>query len=463
MEQQYRVVISGRTIGGRLLGELREDVSRAFKLQGEQLERMLSGRPLVVSRRSSRAAAEKLQARLQALSLEARIEAISDVVAIPTTAPAAAPLPAERASGEELFALNAPAAVVPPPVPPAPRTEVPAPMASVKLALSEADELVCPKCGEAQPKRTLCRKCGLDMPRFLAARAAAEDEAREEREASLAAQREAPRGGRTPADPGERQAGLFGISFSGRLGRLDYLVGSLLSTIVWLFFVLLAVKAGKPGIAGLGILISVIYGVRCIALRLHDSGRTGWLSLVILVPVLGAVMTLILLFIPGDDEANEHGPEPAAASGGRLFIAALAFVAIANVGYRTISQSPEKMALFLQAVSLGQATAEADENDASDESAMAEAPVEYADDNTIDIYVMAGCASCDQMRAWLHAKGLRHSVLAVDSDPQAAERLRMLIAGDGEGRIMLPVLVINGDVLPVNPDAEQVYRRLRRK
>jgi uncharacterized membrane protein YhaH (DUF805 family)/glutaredoxin/ribosomal protein L40E len=457
MEQQYRVVISGRTIGGRGLDELREDLGRAFKLQGEQLERMLSGRPLVVSRRSSRAAAEKLLARLQALSLEAHIEAISEVATVPSTAPAAACFPAEPANGEELFALGAPAASVPP----AARVEVPASMAPVKQAPSEADELVCPKCGEAQPKRTLCRKCGLDMPRFLAARAAAEDEARAEREASLAAQREVPRAGPLPVHPGEHQAGLFGISFSGRLGRLDYLVGSLLSTIVWLFFVLLAVKAGKPGIAGLGILFSVIYGVRCIALRLHDSGRTGWLSLVILVPVLGAVLALILLFIPGDDEANEHGPVPATAAGRRLLITALAFVAIANLSYRTISQSPEKMALFLQAVSLGQA--EADESEASEENAMPQATVEFADDNTIDVYVMAGCASCDQVRAWLHANGLRHSVLAVDSDPQAAERLHMLIAGDGEGRIMLPVLVINGDVLPGNPDAEQVYRRLRRK
>lgn len=460
MEEQYRVVISGRTIGGRMLGELREDVGRAFRLQGEQLERMLSGRPLVVLRRGSRAAAEKLQARLQDLSLEARIEAIGEA---PGPVPIPAPVPVEQAGGEELFALGAPLALVQTPATAASSATPASAMAQPKASPSEAGEMVCPKCGEPQPKRTLCRKCGLDMPRFQAARVAAEHEAREELAANVAAQREAPRGRRALAEPDGQEAGLFGISFSGRLGRLNYLAGSQLSTIVWLAFVLLAVKAGKPGIAGIGIVLSAIYGFRCVALRLHDCGRTGWLSLVILVPLLGVLLLLALLLIPGDDEANDHGPQPLAAGGRASLATLLVLIALGNLSFRTMTASPEKAFLFMQAVSLGQTGAEAEEDDASGEVAMPGSAVEYADDNNIEVYVMAGCTSCDQMRAWLRGNGLRHSVLAVDSDPQAAERLQMLIAGDGEGRIMLPVLVINGEVLPGNPDAEQVHRRLRRK
>lgn len=457
MEQQYRVVISGRTTGGKVLAELREDVGRAFSLRGEQLDRMLSGRPLVVSRSSSRLVAEKLLARLQVLALEARIETIGNTV--PASAPLPEPPSAPSSSADELFALASPVAIVTPPAP-APAPALAGGSAPVTVVPDQAaGEVVCPKCGEVQPKRTLCRQCGLDMPRFLAARQAAEREALEERAASLAAQRETRGGGERVSVPELRQAGLLGIGFGGRLGRLDYLAGSLLSTLVWLAFVLIAVKAGKPGLAGIGIFISAIYGLRCVALRLHDTGRTGWLSLVLLVPVLGAIMALILLFIPGDDDENDHGPLPASGSGRRLFVALLAFIAIGNLAFRSMNESPEKLALFVQAVSLGEAPAEA----AEDDSPGTDAAAEYADDNTIDIYVMAGCTACDQARAWLRAEGLRHTVMAVDSDPQAAEHLHSLIAGDGEGRIMLPVLVINGEVLPGNPDAEQVQRRLRRK
>lgn len=410
---------------------------------------MVSGRPLVVSRRSSREAAEKLLARLQQLSLEARIEAINEPVAAPISPPPPAP-----AGGEELFALGAPVAL-PQAAPPA---------ASVKAAettiaaAGEAAEIRCPKCGEAQPKRTLCRKCGLDMPRFIAARAAAEQEAREELAAEVAAQRSGPKGQASESTLPE--ARLFGFSFGGRLGRLHYLAGSLFSAVIWLAFVLLAVKAGKPGIAWIGIILSAIYGFRCVALRLHDCGRTGWLSLVMLVPLLGVLMFLVLLFIPGDDEVNDHGPQPLAAGGRAAFASLLVLIAMANLSYRTMSASPEKLALFMEAVSLGQTDAEAEDAHVLEEPGLPDAAVEYADDNRIEIYVVATCPTCDQMRAWLQANGLRHSVRAVDSDQQAAEQLHSLL---GDNETMLPVLVINGEVLPGDPDTEQVRRRLRRK
>lgn len=43
------------------------------------------------------------------------------------------------------------------------------------------NEVICPKCGEQQPPRNLCRACAIDMPRFLAARKAAEEEERASR------------------------------------------------------------------------------------------------------------------------------------------------------------------------------------------------------------------------------------------------------------------------------------------
>ena len=67
------------------------------------------------------------------------------------------------------------------------------------------------------------------------------------------------------------------------------------------------------------------------------------------------------------------------------------------------------------------------------------------------------------MRAWLDANRLSYTLYAVDSDNSAAERLHSIIAGDGQARINLPVLEVNGKVLPGNPDIGEVHRLLRQE
>ena len=189
MTQQFRVIISGRRLSGAPLAEIKAEVGRVFKLQGEQLDQLLNGKPKVVARSSPREAAEKLRDRMHALDLEAHIEALA-AAAPPPPPVAAEPQAAKPAEADELFALSGPGTV-------AAANNLPTgALPSPALALvAEAPEVVCPKCGEGQPKRTLCRKCGLDMPRYLAAQEAAEQQARAERAAELEAKRPPPGGG----------------------------------------------------------------------------------------------------------------------------------------------------------------------------------------------------------------------------------------------------------------------------
>jgi len=473
MTEKYRVVITGKTVTGVPLAWLREAVAQAFKVEGAPLERMLSGRPLVVLRSGPLEAAEKLHARLQTIGLEARVVSASEVAikTSPSAAPVRVPLPeiSVNAEADELFSLGAPGsaaslvqasveAASPPLAPPRPEA---APAPALELAMAE--DITCPKCGEVQPKRNLCRKCGLDMPRYRAAQEAAERDAFEEREARLAEHREARASGRSGGS-GQR-AGILGIGFGGRLGRFDYLAGSLLSSVLWLLFVMLAVKAGKPGVAGLGVFLVSIYGLRCIALRLHDTGRSGWLALVILVPLLGALMALALLFMRGEDDDNDYGQTPPDGGGRRALAVLLSFFVVSWMFYRDISRRPERAMQYVEAMTFGQGKKALAADDEAEEGSPAGArqQVRYAKSNEIDIYVMAGCGACDQMQSWLKAKGLPYTVHAVDRDPQAAERLRTMTAGDGQGRIMLPALKINGKLLPGNPDLDQVHKHLRQE
>jgi uncharacterized membrane protein YhaH (DUF805 family) len=44
--------------------------------------------------------------------------------------------------------------------------------------------------------------------------------------------------------------------------------------------------------------------------RLHDSGKSGWMVLIVVIPVVGAIWLLLLLAKQGDSEANQYGPRP---------------------------------------------------------------------------------------------------------------------------------------------------------
>ena len=65
---------------------------------------------------------------------------------------------------------------------------------------------------------------------------------------------------------------------------------------------------------GLAALIpSIAAGVR----RLHDTGKSGWMLLISLIPIVGAIAIIVLLAQPGTPDANEYGaPTSAEAASG---------------------------------------------------------------------------------------------------------------------------------------------------
>jgi uncharacterized membrane protein YhaH (DUF805 family) len=58
---------------------------------------------------------------------------------------------------------------------------------------------------------------------------------------------------------------------------------------------------------GLALIIpSVTVGIR----RLHDTNKTGWLMLLLLIPIVGWIPVLILCALEGTKGKNNYGPEP---------------------------------------------------------------------------------------------------------------------------------------------------------
>ena len=114
------------------------------------------------------------------------------------------------------------------------------------------------------------------------------------------------------------------FSFSGRLGRLRYVAYGMGSYMLMMIAMipLVGVSAfmgGEPtmsavsmaimGVLYLAILVlAVMFGKR----RLNDLNRSGWFFLLFLVPIVGFLLAIYMMFFPGTDGDNKFGPAPEA-------------------------------------------------------------------------------------------------------------------------------------------------------
>jgi uncharacterized membrane protein YhaH (DUF805 family) len=115
-------------------------------------------------------------------------------------------------------------------------------------------------------------------------------------------------------------------SFAGRLGRLRYLAYSAGATLVLMLAIggiaALAIPMGESG-AILGLLVIPLYIVMFVISfmlaiqRSHDFNVSGWMSLLILVPLAN----LVFLFIPGTQGSNNYGAPPPPNTGGVIAMA----------------------------------------------------------------------------------------------------------------------------------------------
>ena len=108
-------------------------------------------------------------------------------------------------------------------------------------------------------------------------------------------------------------------SFEGRIGRQQMWMGIIVLIVISIVVAVLDMILGTRTENGIGIL-GIIYSIICIypslalyAKRWHDRGKSGWWSLIILVPIIGGLWLLIELgFLKGTDGPNQYGADPLA-------------------------------------------------------------------------------------------------------------------------------------------------------
>lgn len=105
--------------------------------------------------------------------------------------------------------------------------------------------------------------------------------------------------------------------FSGRARRSEYWYFVLFNMIFAIVAVVLdnilgtAIEGvGYGPIYGLYVLALLVPGLAVAVRRLHDVGKSGWMFLIVLIPLIGAIWLLVLSFTDSQPGTNKWGPNP---------------------------------------------------------------------------------------------------------------------------------------------------------
>jgi len=155
------------------------------------------------------------------------------------------------------------------------------------------------------------------------------------------------------------------LALNGRIGRVRYfaygmgLALLMYAALIPLLFLtgMSGAMFGDPNAAGgvnpivgavAGLLMLVLYIAVLVMMigytvrRLNDLGKSGWMALLFLVPLVNLFLWIYVQFFPGQKEPNQFGPAPVANSGGviALAVVGVVFAVIGVVGGISLVSSP---------------------------------------------------------------------------------------------------------------------------
>lgn len=99
-------------------------------------------------------------------------------------------------------------------------------------------------------------------------------------------------------------------NFSGRARRSEYWFFVLFNVLFSIAAFILDMITGIGIIGGLYALAMLIPGLAVAVRRLHDIGKSGWMYLIVLIPIVGGIWLLVLLFLDSQPGDNKYGPNP---------------------------------------------------------------------------------------------------------------------------------------------------------
>src|SRR5579863_7344169 len=103
--------------------------------------------------------------------------------------------------------------------------------------------------------------------------------------------------------------------YKNRLNRENYFCGMAVGILYIILFASMGTIIGSFNIILRALLVAFwlislhFFAFSLYIRRFHDFGRSGWWSLLLLIPLVGFITGLILLFIHGDETENKYGKQ----------------------------------------------------------------------------------------------------------------------------------------------------------
>ncbi|MTG96767.1 MULTISPECIES: DUF805 domain-containing protein [Myroides] len=98
--------------------------------------------------------------------------------------------------------------------------------------------------------------------------------------------------------------------FNGRARRQEYWMFTLINILVSLVLAVVDYVLGTGFIGSIYSLAVLLPGLAVSVRRLHDLGKSGWLLLLALIPLVGAIILLVWFATEGNAGSNEYGKDP---------------------------------------------------------------------------------------------------------------------------------------------------------
>jgi len=105
-------------------------------------------------------------------------------------------------------------------------------------------------------------------------------------------------------------------NFGGRASRGEYWWYTLANVIVYVALNIVGSALGDSMslLGGLYALATFIPGLAVLVRRLHDTGKSGWMSLLALIPLVGLIILIVFLVADSATGENKYGASPKASN-----------------------------------------------------------------------------------------------------------------------------------------------------
>ena len=100
--------------------------------------------------------------------------------------------------------------------------------------------------------------------------------------------------------------------YKGRIARRSYIWSLISAYLVYLVITVVFASIGSPTLYPVFILLAlaIIFLLPLHVRRVHDLGDSGWILLLLLIPVFNLVFEIALFFVKGEGTSNAYGQPP---------------------------------------------------------------------------------------------------------------------------------------------------------